>query len=166
MTWIRNLSVGRKLGLSFGLVCLLLLALMGVALNGLSSVNSAERNISTNVGPKQQAALTLKFQAADLNGWQNGYVLDGGASRPQFEKSAAGFQHASIETVDHRSKARSAKDVAIAYCQGTPLRNEIVTRDASLLEKATDAATDALTKRFGNGAIDGLIRAHVIAAAA
>lgn len=87
-------------------------------------------------------------------------------ARIRDELSAAGFQHVSIETVDHRSKARSAKDVAIAYCQGTPLRNEIVTRDASLLGKATDAAADALAKRFGNGEIDGLIRAHVIAAAA
>jgi hypothetical protein len=54
--------------------------------------------------------------------------------------------------------------VAVAYCQGTPLRNEIVTRDASRLDAATTAATEALARRFGNGPIDGRIRAHVIVA--
>jgi ubiquinone/menaquinone biosynthesis C-methylase UbiE len=85
-------------------------------------------------------------------------------ARIREELSAAGFQDISIETVDHTSKAKSARDVAIAYCQGTPLRNEIVAREASLLEGATDMAADALAKRFGSGAIEGLIRAHVIAA--
>jgi hypothetical protein len=80
------------------------------------------------------------------------------------ELGAAGFTDISAETVDHRSKAASPRDVAVAYCQGTPLRNEIETRDASLLEKATEIAADALARRFGNGPIDGLIRAHVITA--
>jgi ubiquinone/menaquinone biosynthesis C-methylase UbiE len=85
-------------------------------------------------------------------------------ARIREELSAGGFKHASIETVDHISKARSARDVAIAYCQGTPLRNEIVARDAARLEEATNVATAALAKRFGDGAIEGPIRAHVIAA--
>ena len=93
MTWIRNLSVGRKLGLSFGLVCVLLLALLGVGINGISSVKSAESNITTNVGPKQQASFNLKFEAAEVNGWQNAYLLDDGHSRPQFVKATALFQH-------------------------------------------------------------------------
>jgi ubiquinone/menaquinone biosynthesis C-methylase UbiE len=80
------------------------------------------------------------------------------------ELTAARFAEISIETVDHRSRATSPKDAAIAYCQGTPLRNEIETRDASLLEDATKAAADALARRFGNGPIDGRIRAHVITA--
>lgn len=80
------------------------------------------------------------------------------------ELAAAGFADISIETVEHRSKAASPRDAAIAYCQGTPLRNEIVTRDASRLEAATNAATDALARRFGSGPIDGRISAHVIAA--
>lgn len=74
---------------------------------------------------------------------------------------AAGFSDVSIETVDHVSRASSAKDAAIAYCQGTPVRNEI---DASRLEDATRVAADALTRRFGNGPIEGRIRAHVISA--
>jgi ubiquinone/menaquinone biosynthesis C-methylase UbiE len=80
------------------------------------------------------------------------------------ELTAAGFADVSIETVDHRSRAASPRDPAIAYCQGTPLRNEIEARDASRLEEATQAAADALARRFGHGPVDGRIRAHVIVA--
>jgi hypothetical protein len=51
---------------------------------------------------------------------------------------------------------------AIAYCQGTPLRNEIEARGASRLEEATQKAAEALAQRFGAGAIEGRIRALVI----
>ena len=80
------------------------------------------------------------------------------------ELSAAGFADIAIETVEHRSKAASPRDVAVAYCQGTPLRNEIVTRGATRLDEATKAAADALAHRFGSGPVDGRIRAHVISA--
>lgn len=80
------------------------------------------------------------------------------------ELTAAGFANILIESIDHRSRAASSRDAAIAYCQGTPLRNEIAARDASLLEKATEAAAAALARRFGQGPIDGRIRAHVVTA--
>ena len=67
-----------------------------------------------------------------------------------------------INTVAARSKAASARIPAIAYCQGTPLRNEIEARDASRLGEATDVAAQAIAKRFGQGAVDGKIQAHVV----
>jgi len=67
-----------------------------------------------------------------------------------------------IDTVSVRSRAASARDAAVAFCQGTPLRNEIEARDPSGLERATDAATRALQARFGDGAIDAPIQAHVV----
>ena len=80
------------------------------------------------------------------------------------ELDAAGFTDVSIDIVEHRSKAPSPRDVAIAYCQGTPLRNEIEARDAAGLETATERATEALAHRFGAGAVEGRIQALVIAA--
>ena len=80
------------------------------------------------------------------------------------ELIAAGFADNSVESVDHSSRAATPMDVAMAYCQGTPLRNEIEVRDASRLEDATMVAADALARRFGNGPIEGRIRAHVITA--
>jgi len=58
----------------------------------------------------------------------------------------------------------SARDPAIGYCQGTPLRNEIEARAADRLDEATDVATAAIAARFGTGAVDGKIRAHIFAA--
>ena len=67
-----------------------------------------------------------------------------------------------IDTVAARSRAPSPRIPAIAYCQGTPLRNEIEIRDASRLGEATDAATEAIANRFGRGAVDGKIQAHIV----
>jgi ubiquinone/menaquinone biosynthesis C-methylase UbiE len=78
--------------------------------------------------------------------------------------AAAGFTDVAVETVDARSRAPTARQVAVAYCQGTPLRGEIDARDAARLEEATDRATDALARRFGPGPVDGRIRAIVIGA--
>jgi hypothetical protein len=60
------------------------------------------------------------------------------------------------------SRAASPQDVVIAYCQGTPLTNEIEARDPSRLEEATQTVTEALAQRFGSGPVEGRIRAHVI----
>lgn len=77
---------------------------------------------------------------------------------------AAGFAKILVDTRDDTSKAASPKDAALAYCQGTPLRNEIEARDASRLEEATQAAADLLARRYGRGPIKGRLRAHVVVA--
>jgi ubiquinone/menaquinone biosynthesis C-methylase UbiE len=78
--------------------------------------------------------------------------------------AAAGFSDVAVETVAARSKASSPRDPAVAYCQGTPLRNEIEARDPSQLESATAKAAAAIERRFGSGPVDGRIQAHVITA--
>jgi SAM-dependent methyltransferase len=78
--------------------------------------------------------------------------------------SAAGFEGISIEVLDGRSKATSPVDVAMAFCQGTPLRSEIEMRGASRLEEATAAAALALEQRFGSGTFEGRMRAFVVTA--
>jgi len=67
-----------------------------------------------------------------------------------------------VSTVAARSQAASPQIPAIAYCQGTPLRNEIEARDGSRLGEATDLAAEAIARRFGPGPVDGKIQAHVI----
>ena len=67
-----------------------------------------------------------------------------------------------IDTVAARSRAISPRIPAVAFCQGTPLRSEIESRDAARLGEATDIATEAIAMRFGRGAIDGKIQAHVV----
>lgn len=67
-----------------------------------------------------------------------------------------------ITTVAARSRAASAWVPAIAYCHGTPLRNEIEARNASRLDEATDIAAEAVARQFGRGAVDARIQAHIV----
>jgi len=85
--------------------------------------------------------------------------------RPTIERDLAkgGFAAAPhISTVAARSKATSSRVPAVAYCQGTPLRSEIEARGASRLGEATDVAAEAVARRFGRGAVDGKIQAHIV----
>jgi SAM-dependent methyltransferase len=84
--------------------------------------------------------------------------------RIRADLTAAGFAGISVDAVDATSKVASPRHAAVAYCQGTPLRNEIEARDASRLEEATNRATEALAQRFGKGTIEGRTRAFVITA--
>jgi len=68
----------------------------------------------------------------------------------------------SFEIISKISKADSAAMVAMAYCQGTPLRNEIEARDVSRMEEATRAAETALIEHFGDGPVSAKIQAHVV----
>lgn len=75
----------------------------------------------------------------------------------------AGFSASpEIVTLAARSRAETFRAPAIAYCHGTPLRNEIEDRNASQLDEATDVAAEAIAQRFGRGAVDGKIQAHIV----
>jgi ubiquinone/menaquinone biosynthesis C-methylase UbiE len=78
----------------------------------------------------------------------------------------AGFRHIALETRSEISRAPSADYVAIALCQGTPLRSEIEARDASKLQAATDLVAEAIRARHGSGPVEGKIQAIVIEARA
>lgn len=65
-----------------------------------------------------------------------------------------------MTSLSARSRAASPRIPATAYCQGTPLRSEIEARDRSRL----DEATAMMAKRFGHGAVDGKIQAHIFVA--
>jgi len=76
---------------------------------------------------------------------------------------AGGFTASpAITVLEKRSRAASAFDVALGYCQGTPTRREIEARDASRLEEVTRVATEALAASFGAGPVDGKIQALVV----
>lgn len=77
---------------------------------------------------------------------------------------AAGFQRCTLHQREDVSRAERPEIPAIAYIQGTPLRNEIEARDPGGLERATEVAGAALRARYGEGPIEGRISAVVIAA--
>ena len=78
------------------------------------------------------------------------------------ELQAAGFTDLSIETKAQQSRAPSPRHPAVAYCQGTPLRNEIEAKGASALEAATGHAAKFIAVRHGSGEASAKIQAHVI----
>jgi len=98
-----------------------------------------------------------RFLARTPHGYHDG-------DRIRDEIRAAGFHDASIDAVEAVSEAASARDAAVAYCHGTPLRNEIEARAPDGLAHATDAATQALEERYGTGPVAGRIKALMIAA--
>jgi ubiquinone/menaquinone biosynthesis C-methylase UbiE len=84
--------------------------------------------------------------------------------RSELEK--AGFSSVVIETRAEKSRASSPRHPSVAYCQGTPLRNEIEARDAGKLEAATDYAAFTIANRHGSGEVTAKIQAHIIVAVA
>lgn len=84
--------------------------------------------------------------------------------RIRTDVAAAGFSDIRIEPLAAVSRANSARDVAVAYCEGTPLRGEIEARDKSSLRRATDVATAALETRYGTGPIAAPIKAIIVTA--
>jgi SAM-dependent methyltransferase len=77
--------------------------------------------------------------------------------------AAGGFSAPpSITTVPLPCRAPSTRVPAVAFCQGTPLRNEIEARAPARLAEITDTVEAALTRRFGPGPIDTRIQAKVV----
>ena len=97
-----------------------------------------------------------RFMVRTPHGYHDHRTIERDLANGGFTKSAR------IATVAARSRAESPRVPAIAYCQGTPLRNEIEARDASRLDEATDIAAEAIAQRFGRGAVDGKIQAHIV----
>lgn len=90
----------------------------------------------------------------------------GYADRAMIEKDLreAGFSNIVIETLTMMSEAILPRHAALAYCQGTPLRNEIESRDADALGRATDHAEAAIARHCGSGPVRGKIQGHVVRA--
>ncbi len=69
---------------------------------------------------------------------------------------------ATFDTVTRLSVADSPRIPAIAYCQGTPPRNEIEARGTISLEETTAKAAAAIARQFGSHRVEGRIQAHVV----
>jgi ubiquinone/menaquinone biosynthesis C-methylase UbiE len=76
----------------------------------------------------------------------------------------AGFSSIGAEKLAKRSKARSAHEPAMGFCQGTPMRSEIESRNSAMLAHATDLSEQAIALKFGKGPIDAGIQAIVFTA--
>ena len=85
-------------------------------------------------------------------------------TKSEAELRAVGFETATTEAVVRESMSPSARTVAVGFCQGTPMRNEIEARDTVRLEDAVDAAAAAIAARYGSGQVSGKMKAYVVVA--
>jgi len=97
-----------------------------------------------------------RFMARTPHGYADRATIEQDLARGGFAGSAE------LVTLPARSRADSPRIPAIGFCQGTPLRNEIEARDPAGLGHATAVATDAVARRFGAGAVEAKIQAHVV----
>jgi SAM-dependent methyltransferase len=98
-----------------------------------------------------------RFLARVAHGYHDPSLIAQDLARGGFTRSPE------ATTVPARSRADSPRRPAVAYCQGTPLRSEIEARGPTRLGEATETAVNAIASRFGSGAVDGKIQAHIIA---
>jgi SAM-dependent methyltransferase len=99
-----------------------------------------------------------RFMARTPHGYSNTEVITQHLTEGGFPRLPK------ITTLAAKSRAASPSIPAIAYCQGTVLRSEIETRNASGLIEATNVAVAEIGKRFGHGAVEGKIQAHIVTA--
>jgi ubiquinone/menaquinone biosynthesis C-methylase UbiE len=85
-------------------------------------------------------------------------------ARIRSDVEEAGFSTVEIVTVASMSSAPSPRHPAVAYCQGTPLRNEIEQRDAGSLDRITDLAEAAIAQNYGRNGVSAKVQGHVVAA--
>jgi len=85
-------------------------------------------------------------------------------SRIRADLVAAGFTGSTVDTRKMPCRTPSARHPALGLIQGSPLGAEVTARDPSGLDKAIEAATQAITKRFGPGPIEASMQAHILTA--
>ena len=98
-----------------------------------------------------------RFLARTPHGYHNERLIED-------ELRLAGFSRVAIEKRIEQSRAPSPHHPAIAYCQGTPLRNEIEARGADGLQAATEHAAAAITRLHGSGEVTAKIQGLVVMA--
>ena len=80
------------------------------------------------------------------------------------ELEEAGFSRVASRREPNKAAHLQPRVPAVAYCQGTVLRNEIEAREAGKLQAATDYVASAIADKHGRGEVAAKIQAHVIVA--
>ena len=74
MRALRRVKVGVRLGVAFGVLLLLLVAITALSVSTVSSLRAAQQDV-LSAATLVRDIEEVKFHAADVNGWQTAYVL-------------------------------------------------------------------------------------------
>ena len=146
-----HLTVGRKLALSFALLGVFLLIVIGAGLSGMATMSRVHHEVVDVTVPKQLAADAAQTAASDMHFAQTEYALDEGVSRPDYEEDREVFTATMVELVaqsttpaDRKALAR-IKDTIAAFDRG----------DERLFE-AVQAHDQGRVKRLVSGTQDNV----------
>jgi SAM-dependent methyltransferase len=123
--------------------------------------DSVERNLATKIAGNAVANLFPDDAGAFYERIPFRYAAK---SLIEGDLRRAGFAGIELETVELRSRAKSAREAAIALTQGTPMRADIEKRGVGALRRATDAAARALEQFEGPDGFDAPMSAHIVTA--
>jgi methyl-accepting chemotaxis protein len=114
----RRLTVSRKLSLAFGVVVALLVAVVAVSVNAMSTLASAHHRVSDNATPKVEAISNVRSAASDMHFSQTRFVLNP-ASRPDFLKDQGVFEQdlAKLQNVTGSSEQAELTAIQQTYAQ-------------------------------------------------
>jgi methyl-accepting chemotaxis protein len=164
-----QLTVGRKLGLSFAVLGVFLVIAIVAALSGMSTMATAHHGVAQTAVPKQLAADAARSAAADMHYSQTEYALDGGRSRSNYADDHATFEAALAalgkRAMDPSDRAgfEKIKAAAAAFDAGdTKLYAAVKAGDHALVVKtvngpendASDNLVSALTDFQGEASKD------------
>ena len=77
---------------------------------------------------------------------------------------AAGFTEIQFETVERMSLPADPRSAAMGLIRGSPLSADILARDPNGLDRATDAAAEALQSLAGPEGFESRLSAHIVTA--
>jgi methyl-accepting chemotaxis protein len=146
-----RLTVGRKLALSFALLGVFLLVVIGAGLSGMATMSRVHHGVVDVTVPKQLAADAAQTAASDMHFAQTEYALDEGASRPDFEDDRVVFRDAIVKLTARSTTASDRK--ALARIKATVTAFD---RGDDRLLEAVRAHDDARVKRLVSGTQDNV----------
>jgi ubiquinone/menaquinone biosynthesis C-methylase UbiE len=120
-----------------------------------------EKNNASRIASDTVAALYPDDPPAFLPRTPFGYA---DRARIEDDLRAAGFTDIQFETVGRTSLPADPGSAAMGLIKGSPLSADILARDPSGLDRATNAVAEALQELAGPEGIDSRLSAHIVTA--
>ena len=155
-------TIGSKLGLSFGGVVVLMLALAAVAWWGLAGMTSVTNSIDGSVTPRLIAVDDVRTAAADMHFSQTRAVLDGTtASRQDANGDRANFMQA-LGHLDRLSASAADRHALAAIHAAVAAASTVDRRMFGLLEAGDSVSAAAVMNAGADPANDRIVAALTV----
>ena len=153
MTWFRNLSLAKKLFGGFGVVLVLLAAIVVVSYSGMGKLSTSAHKVSKIELAQAGAVADVRAAVSDMHFSQAQYVMTNGATHSNFLDDRATFVQALAHlrsVVTTPAQQRAVARLAAAYVTF----NAVDARVYAALRSGNRAAAATLVNGAGNDAAD------------